>query len=238
MRDDSKRRELRVAPAEPTPFIRDKSELPKIATDVSFHMATVVAGLAVVIAVDRYFTSLPPNQVGTWPLFWQALAVILTTMRFFHGNVMWHYWALIGGFASYPSIRQRKVSKLTSYYVHIGQYVLFVFSAHAIGSPLLLVKTFTLISVIDVLWTLGNYWGEKDEVVCRALGSWCLINLACLLGMAGLWFAMGRGLDPNLSASLVGITYLASAVIDYIVNSRLFFGGNGQPAAREEVPRG
>lgn len=199
--------------------------LVKISTDLSLLLASIIAGAAIVAAIDSYFKVVPSLTTISWPPACQVLVVVLTTLRFFHGNAMWYSWELTGGTAPQaPTAMQQSVNRLAHYYLHICQYVLLLIAGKIVGDVETLIKLFLIISVVDVVWTGYNWIHETDGDLRRALGSWFLLNLVTGVVLIIL-LAVSRtpGCNAPCSYCLAAI-YAIATIVDYIVNPKLFFG--------------
>ncbi len=199
---------------------------PKFSLDISLLLATVIAGAAVVEALRKFCFHCPPLSFKL-PLFCQAGTVILTTLRFFNGNVNWNYLNYRGSnLESDLSLLQRVFQRLSSYYLHILQYVLFFLAAQCVGMARDLLIMMMIISVLDVFWTFGGWMYTSDKRLKRALGSWCILNFisagVCLLYYYA--FLDKPWLPLNFTSYLLFVVYVGTGTADYLWNAELFFG--------------
>jgi hypothetical protein len=195
---------------------------PKFTLDVSFLLATIIAGAGIVEAITMYCKN-DPKFTFAFPLLCQAATVIITTLRFFNGNVMWNYLNFQCSDSDKKlSLAQRTFQRLSSYYVHIIQYALFFLAAHAVGDAKHLLKMMLLISVIDVVWTIGGWKHTCNQLLSRALLSWWIINLfsAFSCWIYKKYFFSSENVTSYFLASVFSI----AALIDYLYNSELYFG--------------
>lgn len=101
--------------------IKSPQNVQKVSSEVSLFLATIIAGAAIITAIDGYFAKKPlleDSLVISWPLVCQLVAIILTTLRFFHGNAMWYMWEFAEGAAKTTPLSsiQKVVNKLAHYY--------------------------------------------------------------------------------------------------------------------------
>jgi len=199
--------------------------LKKITTDVSLFLSTVIAGAAIVTAVDTYFNIAPLCRGINWSFVCQAMVVIITTLRFFHGNVMWYSWELTGvKITRPPTTIQMVMNKLAHYYVHILQYILFLIAGKVVGEINLFIKILLTISLVDVFWTGFNWLHEEDKDLRRALGSWFLLNSATIIILVVLLALSIYQLHHDICCYIIAAFYCITTLLDYLINPKLFFG--------------
>jgi len=195
---------------------------PKFTLDVSFLLATVIAGAAVVEGISQYAKNRNADNLFDLILLAQALTVVLTTLRFFNGNVLWNYLNYRTS-SRYKDLApaQRAFQRLSSYYIHIFQYVLFYLAASEISKPVELLIMMMILSGTDVIWTFGGWKHTTSRILKRALASWCIINLFSLIGCFVFYKTME---EPEIiSYSLFGL-YVVAGLADYLSNITLYFG--------------
>jgi hypothetical protein len=199
---------------------------PKFTLDVSFLLATVLAGAAIVEALTQYGHHKPKGHLFELTPLLQALIVVLTTLRFFSGNVLWNYINYdAAGEHKHFTIAQRAFQRFSSYYVHIFQYVLFFMAAIAVGDAIEIAKWLLLICATDVVWTASGWSHAHHPILRRALCSWTFINLG-----AGALCALAYFTVPKFPDSSDWLTYALfaafsiAAVFDYAINANMYFG--------------
>jgi hypothetical protein len=221
-------RPMRTSVHWPTRTSTDVSGL-KFPIDISFLLATVICGFAIsealVILNDNFIIS---NDLSygwiniDWSVFAGTAAVIITIIRFFHGNVLWYYRCYSSGQNDRSLLpNQRALVRLSSYYVHVLQYILFYFVATSIKNSRALGEMFAIISAVDVFWT-GLCWSRQtDKILKNALGSWAILN-----AISGVLCMIAINIDSLKETTiywiLLGI-YSLSTLVDYFVNKNLFF---------------
>lgn len=209
--------------------IKSPQNVQKVSSEVSLFLATIIAGAAIITAIDGYFAKKPlleDSLVISWPLVCQLVAIILTTLRFFHGNAMWYMWEFAEGAAKTTPLSsiQKVVNKLAHYYVHIFQYILFFVAGKAVGNIMVLLKVFIGISIVDVVWTSYNWLFEQDKDLRCAIGSWFILNsISAIILIVILICKLPIDYENYRSYALVGV-YGSAALIDYLYNSKLYFG--------------
>lgn len=219
--------------------------------DVSLLLATVIAGQAIIESLTSYFVQNPVNKgllpnwptllisccltgwhhapvnkglLLNWPTLCQTLTVIITTLRFFHGNVMWYLWETTGARRTgVPTSAQKVVNKIVHYYIHIFQYLLFYVAGKAVGNVESLIYLFLSISTIDVVWTGYNWLYETDTYLRRALASWFILNFISAIAMVIL-LNYTSSLKGTCCCYILASVYGVAAIADYIANPKLYFG--------------
>jgi hypothetical protein len=159
-------------------------------------------------------------KINTANVTMAAIVVVVTTLRYFHGNVMWNYVAF-GSRAAQPSFSfaQRIWLRLSAYYIHMGQYALFYFCGLSILDPERFIKGMFWVSAVDVVWTLWSWQTEVRPILRRALGTWLGLNILTGLACLALW------LYPfDRQIQVVAGLYSVVTIVDYALNAQLFFG--------------
>ena len=209
------------APISPRPCIPDARQT----LDVSFWLATVLAGETLVHTVHTWYDELWPHPPAIAAangdhVTWAAVIVVVTTLRFFHGNVMWNYVAF-GSDAPERllSFWQRFWMRLSAYYIHMAQYGLFYFCGLSITDELRFIKGMGYVSLIDVIWTFVSWQAETRPILRAALGSWMALN--ALTGII-CYTLLHSQFEYQMLVMI--ISYLLVGFADYALNSELFFG--------------
>lgn len=203
---------------------------------VSLLMATVIAGLGVQRVWEEYLTytrgatettAQSPTEIKFFTiLILPAIALTVTILRFFHGNVVWYNrdTRLKLGDQDLTPL-QRFISRIGSYYVHICQYILFFIAALNLRYMYAFIVWMLTICIVDVVWSFISWLSMnkgRSPILYRALGSWAIINLVssalCIL-------ALGK-YKSFQTETIVGVSilFLSAAVADYAYNKELFFG--------------
>ncbi|MBU8922468.1 MAG: hypothetical protein KOO63_11680 [Bacteroidales bacterium] len=209
--------------------IRDQEKFlnPKFTLDISFLLATVIAGQAIIESIVRYCDGLGTGNIDII-LLAQAATVILTTLRFFNGNVMWNYVNFHQPDTDISlNLRQRAFRRLSSYFIHILQYVLFYMAARKVGDLIGLVKFLIFVSAVDVVWTFMGWMECRIGILRKALTSWCFLNLGTLI-LSIVYLGIGSKYDSFLNDKQLGyflfLLYALAALLDYLINIELYFG--------------
>jgi hypothetical protein len=116
------------------------------------------------------------------------------------------------------------MNRLTHYYIHVFQYLLFYVAGRAIGELQMLLKLLLVISCLDVVWTGYNWLYEKDTDLRHALASWFVLNLLSSIGVFLIIVNYGGILQDTAACCALVVIYIAATVADYITNPKLFFG--------------
>lgn len=217
---------VKRTPVKVSTDLKTKKELPKLTADISILLATWIAGAAIVEVMQDYCMNNNPICFN-WVSFFPASALILTTLRFFHGNVMWSLWNVSFKAKTHTpksTPTQEFFHKFSSYYFHIFQYILFFIAAKTLNNQSNLLKVLLLISIVDVIWTALSYLTENDNLLRRAVTSWFWYNFVTSLVVAALIYV-----DINDTFSLkfwiphtIGFFYGLVAFLDYYHNRLLF----------------
>jgi len=191
--------------------------------DASIVLSSILAGFAILTTlrvVLDYFDEIFSNFTFLVKLLSRAFIVIITCIRFYHGNTAWHrerYSAFNSGLHE----SQVTATHLTDLYVHVIQYLLFAVVGFNIYTAERFFLLLAILSFTDVLWT-GLGWSSAKGIMKRALSSWCLLNLVTGTGALIVYLYLPA---EELYISLIAlIVYSAAALIDYLINPELFFG--------------
>jgi hypothetical protein len=148
-------------------------------------------------------------------------------LRFFHGNFVWQKMTFSERCRESALTSGQKVfAHLSSYYVHIGQYILFIVAGHSIGNFELFVTLLMIISALDVAWALWSWTSEPHTILKKALLSWVAFNAITFM-VCYIYFNVLLGNAPEVPLSLDIVLFLIYAMIgvmDYGWNRTLFFG--------------
>lgn len=202
---------------------RSRHSLQSITTDVSILLASIIAGAAIVAAIARCFGDGSGAEATLKAeSLCQAAVVVVTTLRFFHGNAVWYSWDLTSTQARHDlTAKQEAIGRLLAYYVHTIQYLLFFAAGANVGNTHVFLWAMFLVSAVDVAWTLVNWLHESSDDLRKALSSWFFLNLSSAIILLVLIL-----LSPEESTIcwVVAGVYGVTGVLDYVLNPKLFFG--------------
>lgn len=212
----------------------------QIETEAPVRAAEVLSAVLAAFAIEQIaegalgaLTSDNKSGPQHWaPSLLLALALLLTLVRFFHGNSMylrleyarWSHTEVPAGSLVAPPIRY-----LRDVFVHILQYVAFISAAYFLGKCKLHYSYYIVLGLLglDAIWT-GLLWftaraasedEPKDTPDRTAPGKWAIINsISALVGLAA------HNYWPEWIAALAISTILiAGFAVDYSWSYAYFF---------------
>ncbi|MEM7307226.1 MAG: hypothetical protein AAF682_11180 [Planctomycetota bacterium] len=225
---------------------------PRFGAEFALILVSVLAAEAIVRAVSEFLdASAPVLRASSWTewrvaeLCWPigaCLLVTVTTIRFYHGNVIWYIKAF--GHAERPS-QQSVFPQLSCFYVHVLQYGLFYLAAAYSDQVVSLALSMALISLVDVLWTAGapllewktkrifrwrrerdgaepNGHLERHAELERVVRVWKWLNAVTLAACVPI-LVLSRS-NPAAAGGVLCVAFLLVAVLDYGINREFFFG--------------
>lgn len=191
--------------------------------DSSIVLSSIMAGYAILTTLRAFLDNFSLAISGWQPfieLFSRSSIVIITCIRFYHGNTAWHR-------IRYKSIEtelhesQITATHLIDLYIHVLQYLLFAVVGYNILEANRFFLLLAIVSFIDVLWTILGWVNAKD-IMRRAMSTWCLLNLGTGSGALIVYLCIDAKLWYVSPLALV--VYVIAAIIDYLLNPKLFLG--------------
>jgi hypothetical protein len=199
--------------------------------DISFLLATIIAGSAITLSIEKYFYLCSPNQIIVPCNLLSLGVIIITIIRFFHGNIAWQTVTFAHDEERRELSAYQKIVKfLSCYYIHIFQYILFVFAGQYINITRVYLIMLFGVSLLDIIWTFISWINESNDILKSAVGSWFVLNVItaifCVVFIKIDISTTVVFLKYTVNAEIIIIFgfYLLMAIVDYIYNRRLFFG--------------
>jgi nucleoside 2-deoxyribosyltransferase len=206
--------------------------------EVLKEIITIIMALAFAQAIITFLTNEAggPNKIDqfTWTHAAAFICVIITIVRFFHGNIS--YLIRTYNLPDHEATARKHNFKLALDFIFIfAQSFLFCALAWYQRNDLEFYILFTVLFFVDAIWfftiimfakgSFKDFEANQAQEQTRTLTNWMAAN--ALTGILMLVFILPRIAQPNPNFEpLIPIFFviiMSNTVIDYILNRRLYF---------------
>ena len=193
------------------------------------HAATAVKELITIVmclAAANVVTEFARNTQKTPAGYGLLAAMLLSVVRFYHGNVLSVDRHAAEG-VPLP------VTQAVTFFVVMAQSFLFSFVPYYFDRPVVLFRLIGAVFLLDIVWNVPHMirtpWKinrDRPETVWAGLAVF-----------GGLVIGFSKLFNLERVPTIVGILIVAG-VLDYVVNSKLYFPSEAPAAASAQIAQG